>query len=125
MGNRFNRQQRQRPFSQKDESGDNTDSGNKPTEDPRVRAFVRDYAPIVNQEDPEAVNFTQPELRQLFNAYMSANGFDPMIKILNQLEDHGFSLQARLYKNEFVLPVKRTIALSGEGLRRLSMPENN
>lgn len=125
MGNRFNRQQRQGPFSRKSEPDENADSGNRPTEDPRVRAFIRDYAPIVNQEDPEAVNFTQPELRQLFNAYMSANGFDPMIKILNQLEDHGFSLQARLYKNEFVLPVKRTMLISGESLRRLAMPENN
>lgn len=124
MGNnRFNRQRKQ-DYPKKDESAANSETDPKPTEDPRVRAFVRDYAPIVNQEDPDAINFTQPELRQLFSAYISANGFDPMIKILNQLEGHGFTLQTRFYKNEFVMPVKRLMVLSGP-VRRLSMPENN
>lgn len=124
MGNnKFNRQRKQDSFK-KEVPVVSGDTDYKPTEDPRVRAFVRDYAPIVNQDDPEAVNFTQSELRRLFNAYMSANGFDPMIKILNQLEDHGFSLQARLYEDEFVLPAKRAMALSGP-VRRLPMPDNN
>lgn len=124
MGNnRFNRQRKQ-DYPKKDEPAANSEADPKPTEDPRVRAFVRDYAPIVNQDDPDAINFTQPELRQLFNAYISANGFDPMIKILNQLEGHGFMLQTRFYKNEFVMPVKRAMVLSGP-VRRLSMPENN
>ena len=49
--NKFNRQRKQDSFK-KEEPGVSGDTDYKPTEDPRVRAFVRDYAPIVNQDDP-------------------------------------------------------------------------
>ncbi len=107
MSNRFNKQRKSEPFRRQDNPEDMNTGNEKSPDDPRVRAFVRSYAPIVNIEDPAATSFTQPQLRSLFNAYQTANGYDPMVKILNQLENHGFELQANPYKDELILPVKR------------------
>lgn len=90
-----------------------------------MRAFVRDYVPVMNQEDPDTINMTLNELRYTFCAFQSPTGFDPLKKILNQLDKNGFSLQTRNYKNEFVLPVRRATLLRETGVRTLPMPDNN
>ena len=37
--------------------------------DPRVRSFVRNYEPCINQTDPEVILLTHSKLRYMFNAY--------------------------------------------------------
>lgn len=103
-------------------SGSDTD---KPADKPLVRAFIRDYVPAMNQEDPGTTNLTLRELRTIFCAYQSPTGFDPLDKILNQLENNGFTIQKRNFENEFVLPVRETTLLRDTGVRKLPMPENN
>lgn len=80
--------------------------------DPRVRSFVRNYEPCINQTDPEVILLTHSKLRYMFNAYPSQTGYDPLIRILNQLENEGFQMDVALGKDEFVLPVKKKIILN-------------
>lgn len=85
-------------------------SGKEGKDDPRVRAFVRAFAPSVSQENNGEEGLTILELRKFFNVYPSAQtGFDPLVKILNQLEQHGFSMEVSDYRNELVLPCRRII----------------
>lgn len=79
-------------------------------DDPRVRAFVRSFAPSVSQIDEDTECLSIIDLRKFFNAYIALqSGFDPLVKILNQLEEHGFTLEVDDYKNEMVLPCRRII----------------
>lgn len=79
-------------------------------DDPRVRAFVRAFAPCVSQEHEDAECLSIIELRKFFNAYVATqSGFDPLVKILNQLEEHGFTLEVDEFRNEMVLPCRRII----------------
>ena len=76
--------------------------------DPRVRAFIKSFKPSLNQLDANAEKLRITELRKFFNAYVaSQSGFDPLVKILNQLEREGFSLEVDELSNEFVLPCVR------------------
>ena len=43
----------------------------------------------------------------MFQAYTAPNGYDPIIRILNQLKENGFHLQVLLGKDEFILPVQK------------------
>lgn len=113
---------KKQPYKGDDGTGNKPD---KPADDPLVRAFVRDYVPAMNQEDPETINMTLSDLRRTFNAFPSVNGFDPLKRILNQLDQNGFPLQMRNFKDEFVLPVRRATLLRETGLRNLPLPENN
>lgn len=97
----------------------------KSPDDPRVRAFVRCYSPVVNLNDPDAILMTQPQMRSFFNAYQTANGYDPMVKILNQLENNGFELQANPFKDELILPVKRIRFCLTSGVRIRLEDEQN
>lgn len=124
MGNKFNRQNRDGSFRQQN-GQEQVDDSNGKMDDPRVRAFVRDYTPIVNQNDPDAIIFNLPGLRQMFNAYPTANGFDPLKMILNQLDKNNFQLQANWYKEELILPVKKTMLITNQMVRSLPMPDNN
>lgn len=119
---------KKQPYRKNSNLGNNPQTGNdldKPADDPLVRVFVRDYTPAMNQEDPDTINMTLNDLRHTFCAYPSPTGFDPLKKILNQLDQNGFTLQTRNFKNEFVLPVRRATLLRETGLRTLPMPENN
>lgn len=120
MGNKFRKQ-----YGQKPEDPESANNQTGKNDDPRVRAFVRDFTPAINQDDPDTKIFTQPELRKLFNAYQSAAGFDPLVKILNQLDNHGFHLQMRAYKDELVIVVKRMISIYAQEAVKLPLPENN
>lgn len=107
MNNRFNKQRRNELFRKQDNPDDTNPGCEKSPDDPRVRAFVRCYSPVVNVNDPDAILMTQPQMRSFFNAYQTANGYDPMVKILNQLENNGFELQAHPFKDELIVPVRR------------------
>lgn len=124
MGNKFNRQNRQESSRQQNTSEPMDEQSGK-MDDPRVRAFIRNYAPIVNQDDPDAIILNLPRLRQFFNAYPAANGFDPMKMILNQLEKNNFPLQADWHKDELILVVKRVMIFINQPANILPMPENN
>lgn len=124
MGNKFNRQNRQESSRQQNTSEPMDEQSGK-MDDPRVRAFIRNYAPIVNQDDPDAIILNLPRLRQFFNAYPTANGFDPMKMILNQLEKNDFPLQADWHKDELILVVKRVMIFINQPANILPMPENN
>lgn len=76
--------------------------------DPRVRAFIKSFKPSLNQQSERSENMRITELRKFFNAYVaSQSGFDPLVKILNQLEREGFFLEVDQLSNEFVLPCVR------------------
>lgn len=76
--------------------------------DPRVRAFVKSFKPALDQQDEKSENLRITELRKFFNAYVaSQSGFDPLVKILNQLEKEGFFLEVAQLSNDFVLPCVR------------------
>lgn len=116
------------PYRKKTDTEDGPPTGNesdKPADDPLVRAFVRDYVPAMNQEDPETINMTLNDLRHTFNAFQSPTGFDPLKKILNQLDQNGFQIQTRNFKDEFVLPVRKATLMRKTGVRNLPLPENN
>lgn len=124
MGNKFNRQNRERSFRQSN-GQEQVDDPNSKLDDPRVRAFVRDYTPVIDQDDPDAIIFNLSGLRQMFNAYPTANGFDPLKMILNQLDNNNFQLQANWYKEELILPVKKVMVITNQAARGLPMPNNN
>lgn len=93
---------------------------------PRVRAFVRSYAPIVNHDDPDAILFNLQQLRQMFSAYMpQAATRDPLDWVLNQLDQEGFELTADWYKDELVLAVKRVMIFDGRQMKGLPEPDKN
>lgn len=119
---------KKQPYGRNQDPDNNPQSGNepdKPADDPLVRAFVRDYTPAMNQEDPGTINMSLNDLRHTFNAFQSPTGFDPLKKILNQLDQNGFQIQIRNHKDEFVLPVRRATLLRETGVKTLPMPENN
>ena len=121
-------ERKKQPYRRNSDPEDGVQTGSesdKPADDPLVRAFGRDYVPAMNQEDPETINMTLNDLRHTFNAFQSPTGFDPLKKILNQLDQNGFQIQTRNFKDEFVLPVRRSTLLRNTGVRNLPLPENN
>ena len=58
-----------------------------------------------------AICMTQQQLRNMFQAYPSDSGYDPLIRILNQLDNSGYSLDILIGKDEFILPVKKKMNL--------------
>lgn len=76
-------------------------------DDPRVRAFMRCYTYSMVQEGDGIVSFTINDLRKFFGAFISVSGFDPLEKLLKQLEANGYPLECDKYENRLVLSVKR------------------
>lgn len=93
-----------------DEETRTEDSAGKPDakEDPRVRAFMRCYTYCMDQDSESTVTFTINDLRKFFGAFISVIGFDPLEKLLKQLEANGYSLECDKYENRLILCVKRT-----------------
>ena len=117
-------ERKKQPYRRNSDPEDGVQTGSesdKLADDP----LVRDYVPAMNQEDPETINMTLNDLRHTFNAFQSPTGFDPLKKILNQLDQNGFQIQTRNFKDEFVLPVRRSTLLRNTGVRNLPLPENN
>ncbi len=79
--------------------------------DPRVNVFLRHYEYSPDQTDPMTICMTQQQLRNMFQAYPSDSGYDPLIRILNQLDNSGYSLDILIGKDEFILPVKKKMNL--------------
>ena len=88
--------------------------------DPRVRSFVRNYEArqlrarlplsFANREIcPQRHRWCRrvPEQRG-----KRRKGHEPLIRILNKLENEGFQMDVALGKDEFVLPVKKKIILN-------------
>lgn len=75
--------------------------------DPRVQVFIENYRYCPDQNEEGVICMPQSQIRNMFQAYTAPNGYDPIIRILNQLKENGFHLQVLLGKDEFILPVQK------------------